>query len=115
MGMLDRDPINFFVMWHEVVIMTGGVVGLKVHSTNCSTLKEAEEVYEELATGENVDLTHVTRTEGTICDIHILAPIKSSMYKTLDKIEGLAGDTLLFAVFAEEGSKAPPVYTNGGK
>ena len=78
-------------------------------------MKEAEEVYEELATGENVDLTHVTRTEGTICDIHILAPIKSSMYKTLDKIEGLAGDTLLFAVFAEEGSKAPPVYTNGGK
>ncbi len=95
--MKKRDPINYFVHWHKTdkpCNLAGGVrvfppdITLEERTKNCSSLDEAETLYEDLK--ENV----------YVMGVQILVPIKSTMYTSLDKVEGLLGNPLMFAKFA---------------
>ena len=98
--------MQYFVIWHERVNMTGGVQGLKEHVSIHGTMKQAEDKYEEVHNnmlGQRGKLTMVCPTiEGSINDIHIVVAIKSTSYRTLTKLEGLEGDPV---IFVKEGDK----------
>ena len=94
--------MNYFVVWHERVKMTGGVQGLKENCSIHGTMEQAEEAYAEvheamLSERGKMPLVPLN-TEGAVNDIHILVPVKSTLYKTLGRVEGLEGDTLLYSV-----------------
>lgn len=96
--MKKRDPINYFVHWHKTdkpCSLAGGIrvfpdgITTKERTKNCSSLDEAEALYEDLA--ENV----------YVLGVQILVPVKSTMYTSLTKLEGLKGSPLMFAKFDE--------------
>ena len=73
--------MNYFVVWHERVKMTGGVQGLKENCSIHGTMEQAEEAYAEvheamLSERGKMPLVPLN-TEGAVNDIHILVPVKS--------------------------------------
>ena len=92
--------MQYFVIWHERVKMTGGVQGLKENVSIHGTIEQAEDKYEEIheaMLGQRGKLKMVCPTiEGSINDIHIVIPIKSTLYRTLTKLDGLEGDPIIF-------------------
>ena len=91
--MLNRDPINYFVHWHKSdkpCSLVGGNIRvfpddkkLEERVKCCSSLKDAEALYDDLS--ENC----------YVMGVQILAPVKSSMYTAVTKLDAL-GDSLVF-------------------
>ena len=98
--------MQYFVIWHARVNMTGGVRGLKENVSIHGTIEQAEDKQEEIheaMLGQRGKLKMVCpEIDGSINDIHIVVAIKSTLYRTLTKLEGLEGNPV---IFVKEGDK----------